>query len=73
MHRDMNVKDMGVALITGGASGIGFAAATQLGQLGYTIVVLGSSTQSGSGRLFNCVNLELTRRVRARISVIVKR
>jgi 3-oxoacyl-[acyl-carrier protein] reductase len=47
MHTDMNVKDMGVALITGGASGIGFAAATQLGQLGYTIVVLGSSTQSG--------------------------
>ena len=39
--------DNGVALITGGASGIGFAVAAQLGRAGYTVVVLGRNTESG--------------------------
>ncbi|NCG02589.1 MAG: SDR family NAD(P)-dependent oxidoreductase [Actinomycetales bacterium] len=39
--------DNGVALITGGASGIGFAVAAQLGRAGYTGVVLGRNTESG--------------------------
>jgi len=39
--------DNGVALITGGASGIGFAVAAQLCRAGYTVVVLGRNTESG--------------------------
>lgn len=39
--------DNGVALITGGASGIGFAVAAQLGRAGYTVVVMGRNTESG--------------------------
>ena len=39
--------DNGVALITGGASGIGFAVAAQLGRAGHTVVVLGRNTESG--------------------------
>jgi 3-oxoacyl-[acyl-carrier protein] reductase len=39
--------DKGVVLITGGASGIGFAVAGQLGRAGYTVAVLGRNTQSG--------------------------
>ena len=38
----------GVALITGGASGIGFAVARQLGRVGYTVAVLGRNTESGT-------------------------
>jgi len=43
----MENVERGLALITGGASGIGFAIASQLGQAGYTVVVLGSTTESG--------------------------
>jgi 3-oxoacyl-[acyl-carrier protein] reductase len=43
----MENVDRGVALITGGASGIGFAVASQLGQAGYTVVVLGSTMERG--------------------------
>ena len=39
--------DNGVALITGGASGIGFAVAAQLGRAGYTVAVLGRNAESG--------------------------
>lgn len=43
----MENSDRGVALITGGASGIGFAVASQLGRAGYTVAVLGSTTERG--------------------------
>jgi NAD(P)-dependent dehydrogenase (short-subunit alcohol dehydrogenase family) len=43
----MENVERGVALITGGASGIGFAVASQLGRAGYTVAVLGSTPESG--------------------------
>ena len=44
---EMVNTDRGTALITGGASGIGFAVAKQLGQAGFTVAVLGSTAESG--------------------------
>jgi NAD(P)-dependent dehydrogenase (short-subunit alcohol dehydrogenase family) len=43
----MEKEDRGIALITGGASGIGFAVAATLGLAGHTVVVLGSTPESG--------------------------
>lgn len=43
----MESKTQGSALITGGASGIGFAIAKQLGLSGVTVTVLGSTPESG--------------------------
>jgi 3-oxoacyl-[acyl-carrier protein] reductase len=43
----MESADQGIALITGGASGIGFAVAKALGLAGFTVAVLGSTPESG--------------------------
>jgi 3-oxoacyl-[acyl-carrier protein] reductase len=47
MESKDQVDNQGIALITGGASGIGFAVATALGLAGYSVVVLGSTEESG--------------------------
>lgn len=44
---EMENVDQGTALITGGASGIGFAVAKQLGRAGFTVTVLGNTSESG--------------------------
>ena len=44
---EMENAHQGIALVTGGASGIGFAVAKQLGLAGFTVAVLGSTTESG--------------------------